>query len=112
MVLRLGRTFPRKVDLVFSYYSFLFALNGMSIPRKELEVLAYTSVYGTSARNRILEELDISRASYYNYVSALGKRGLLVRQGNLLRLHPSLKISLDKMPLLVGLTLKLEEDVV
>ena len=85
------------IDKAVRYYSVIFALNNIKIPRKQLCLLAFTAVRGSitspAARQEFIKLFKSSLASLENMKQELVKAGWLVQIDMKYRANP--KVALD-----------------
>lgn len=90
---RLRKNYSSKIDKAITYFSILSALNSLGLTRKQIELLAYTSIRGTisslSSKEDFVKSFGSSVDSINNMISKLYKKKLLVK-------HPDGKIKVPK----------------
>lgn len=93
------------------YYDFLFTIYGRKLPRRELELFAFTAVRGTitpmPARNEFIQRFKSSKASIENIKGKLVKKGLLVIIDKKYKVNPKFQVDFSK-DIVVRVDLKLK----
>lgn len=95
------------------YYDFLFSIHGKKLPRKELELFAFTAVRGTitplSAREEFVKKFNSSKPSIENIKGRLVKKGLLVYVDKKYKINPRYNVDFTK-DFVIRLDFKLKDD--
>lgn len=98
-----------EVAVAVKYYSFLFALNNKHLPKRELELFAFTASRGNieskSARIEFVTRFGTTEAMMGNLKTELVKKGLLIKKNRKCKIPPSLVIDF-KEDLIIQITLK------
>lgn len=101
------------IDKAIRYYNFLFTLYGIKLPKKELELFAFTAIRGTitplAARKEFIAKFNSSRASIENIKGRLVKKGLLVYVENKYKINPKFILDFNK-DIVIRLELKIKEN--
>lgn len=91
------REYTDKRDIAHLYFSIITLSHGIKISNRELDLLAHISIVGNIAsQNSIksfIEVFESSRASIYNLISKLTKKGLLIKKDKKMNINP--QIALD-----------------
>lgn len=96
-----------------AYYDVVLRLSGVEVTEGELNLLAFSAVYGTFStppvRNLFMQTFGVSKSRVGNLLSSLiKKKGLMVKdEQKKVRLHPQLRMDFtgDAVVLQVGLKL-------
>lgn len=100
VVQKLAKNFERPIDKAIVYYSLISSLNNLKLQKKEIELLAFTGIRGTitplAAREEFVKQFETSLATIENIKGRLLKRGLLVKDGEMYRVNPSIALQFDK----------------
>ncbi len=96
-------TFKITDDLAIArkYYTILFLFNEIHITERELDMVAFSSVYGTLStppvRQQFMDKYKVSKAFMHNLSSSLQKKGLLVKDvDKKIRINPKIAIDVKK----------------
>lgn len=113
IIQRLAKQYDDALEKAITYYSLLCILNGIKLGNREIQLLAFTAVRGTitpkPAREEFAKLFDSSLHTIENAKGVLVKRNLLIKDGDMYRVHP--KISLDfNQPITLIITLNNGED--
>lgn len=88
------------MEKAIKYYSILSLLNNLSLTRKQVELLAFTSVRGTitspSARQEFVQTFQSSLASLENTKNKLKRGGWLVEIDKKYRVNPRVNLDFSK----------------
>jgi len=114
IVQKFNKDFKSRLDKDITYYSIFSALQSLKLPRKQIQLLAYTHVRGTisslSSKEEFVKLFGSSIDSINNMISKLYKKKLLYKvsgQHGKIKVHPSFsKIDFDKE---IGMVIKLKE---
>lgn len=100
VVQTIRKKFPKSLDKAIRYYSLLSAINGIGLTRKQIELLAFTSVRGTitpmSARQEFIETFGSSFPSLENIKIKLAKLGWLVEIDKMYRVNPQVNLDFHR----------------
>lgn len=81
-----------QMDMAIKYYSIISILNGLKLPKREVELLAFTAIRGTitplPARQDFVEIFDSSLNSIENMKGRLYRKGLMVKSKEMYRVNP------------------------
>ena len=103
------QTYEKPIERAIAYYRTLFALNNIKLQKKELELLAFTSIRGTitppSARQEFCEQFKTTINHTENLKASLIKKGYLVKKDSVYRVLPALQKDFS-LPLIMQITLK------
>lgn len=97
---KLQKSYESPLKKALAYYALISALYGLKLQKKEIELLAFTSLRGTitplPAREEFVKQFGSSMATIQNMKSKLFKMGLLVKDGEMYRVTPSIALQFDK----------------
>lgn len=83
LIQKLNKVFPSKLEKAITYYALINALNNLKLTRKQIELLAFTSIRGTisspTAKLEFIRIFGSSVDSINNMISKLYKKKLLVK---------------------------------
>ena len=84
-------------NLAEKYYSILSAVNNLKLTQREIQLVAFTAIKGNISyannRQEFCAKYNSSEATIYNIISKLKKIGVLIKDGNKVKVNPV--ISLD-----------------
>ena len=96
---RLGASFQDKYALAQRYYELLFCLNAFNATEREIELIAFTAVKGNISFANVKEEFCKKRktalATVNNMISRLKKIGILVKDGEKVKVLPNIVLNFD-----------------
>lgn len=99
-VQKLAKSYEKPIERAIVYYSMISSLNRLKLQKREIELLAFTAIRGTitplSAREEFVKQFGSSLATIENMKSKLFKAGLMVKDGDMYRVDPSLHLEFDK----------------
>lgn len=94
---KIKRSFVDSYVVAEKYYMFLSIVNDLRLTEREVQLVAFTAIKGNISyannRQEFCEKYKSSEATIYNMVSKLKKIGVLVKDGNKVKVNPV--ISLD-----------------
>lgn len=94
---KLKRSLSDSYLLAEKYYTFLSVVNNLNLTEREVQLVAFTAIKGNISyannRQEFCEKHKSSEATIYNIISKLKKIGVLVKDGNKVKVNPV--ISLD-----------------
>ena len=94
---KLKRSLSDSYLLAEKYYTFLSVVNNLNLTEREVQLVAFTAIKGNISyannRQEFCEKHKSSEATIYNIISKLKKIGVLVKEGNKVKVNPV--ISLD-----------------
>jgi hypothetical protein len=94
VVQKLNKQEDSEINLAIRYFSIIAAISNIHLTKKQIELLALTSIKGTissgGARQEFIEIFDSSKASFENLKHSLVIRGLIVKQEGKHKVIPSL----------------------
>ncbi len=99
---KIKKEFEKPVDIAIKYYSILSLLNNLKLTDRQIELLAHTVTRGTistvASKNEFIKLFPGSTiAVINNLISALRKRGFLVKDDKMLRVHPAISLNFNKV---------------
>ena len=100
IVQKIAKIVPSDIQKAILYYTVISALNNLNLTRKQLELLAFTSVRGTitspSARKEFISMFNSSLASLENIKNKLKRVGWLVEIDRKYRVNPRVNLDFSK----------------
>jgi hypothetical protein len=99
----IAKQLDNSYSLAYIYFSIVFAVNSIRIPRRKLQLVAYISINGissVSAKKGFCDLYKSSPATVGNMISELSKEGILIKENGKIRVHPDLSINFDRDVLL------------
>ena len=94
---KLKRSLSDSYLLAEKYYTFLSVVNNLNLTEREIQLVAFTAIKGNISyannRQEFCAKYKSSEATIYNIISKLKKIGVLVKDGNKVKVNPV--ISLD-----------------
>jgi hypothetical protein len=94
---KLKRSLPDSYVIAEKYYTFLSIVNNLNLTEREVQLVAFTAIKGNISyannRQEFCDRHKSSEATIYNIISKLKKIGVLVKDGNKVKVNPV--ISLD-----------------
>lgn len=113
VVQRLEKELNGKLEKAIAYYSILSALNSLKLPKRQIELLAFTAIRGTitpmSARKEFIETFKSSLNTIENMKGKLTEKGLMINDNGMYKLNPQIDLDFSK-PLMLGIMLKAKDD--
>ena len=96
---KLGASFQDKYALAQRYYELLFCLNAFNATEREIELIAFTAVKGNISFANVKEEFckkhNTTLATVNNMISRLKKIGILVKDGEKVKVIPNIVLNFD-----------------
>ena len=100
LVKTIRKEFPDKISAGIAWFTFITAINGIKLTKRELELMAFINLRGTissvSAKDEFCKLFDSSTATVSNMVSRLSSLNLLVKENGKTRVNKNLKVDFDK----------------
>lgn len=94
---KLKRSLPDSYVIAEKYYTFLSIVNNLNLTEREIQLVAFTAIKGNISyannRQEFCDRHNSSEATIYNIISKLKKIGVLIKDGNKVKVNPV--ISLD-----------------
>lgn len=94
---KLKRSLADSYVIAEKYYTFLSVVNNLNLTEREIQLTAFTAIKGNISyannRKEFCDRHNSSEATIYNIISKLKKIGVLVKDGNKVKVNPV--ISLD-----------------
>lgn len=108
IIQRLAKQYDDALEKAITYYSLLCTLNGIKLGNREIQLLAFTAVRGTitpkPAREEFAKLFNSSLHTIENAKGVLVKKNLLVKEGEMYRVHPKISLNFNQ-PLTMIITL-------
>lgn len=111
------REYTDKRDIAHLYFSIITLSHGIKVSNRELDLLAHLSVVGNiasqSSIKSFIEVFKSSRASIYNLISKLSRKGLIVKKDNKITINPQIALDFinnDKFIMGVKCLVKIQEN--
>lgn len=98
---KIHKSYEDIYDVYYRYFLILFSINGIHLPKKELQLLSFIAVHdnisNTTTRRNFLSRYETTTYTLNNNVSNLCKKGYLVKeQDKKVRLNPKLRVQPTK----------------
>lgn len=91
---------PDSLSVALRYYSILSAIGDMDLTKREIQLIAFTSIRGniSSVNNttEFCELYDTSLPTIRNMISKLKKKSILIKDGGKTKVNPKLLINFEK----------------
>ena len=108
---RIKRSLPDSYVLAEKYYTFVSIVNDLNLTEREVQLVAFTAIKGNISyannRQEFCEKYKSSEATIYNIISKLKKIGVLVKDGNKVKVNPVISLDFDNN---LSLEIKLVHD--
>lgn len=112
LIQRLSRKEPSFLEVAQRYYSIISAVNGLSLTKRELQLLAFTALKGNMSYANIRREFCLtfnsSEPTINNMISKLKRSKLLVKEGSKIKVNPVISLDFSK-DVLLGIKLTSDE---
>lgn len=110
VVQKLKKSYEYKIDKAIAYFSIIDALNSLHLTKKQIELLAYTSIRGTisslSSKEEFVKQFGSSIDSINNMISKLYKKRLLIKQKDgKIKVPNSLIIDFESSEIVLNITI-------
>lgn len=106
---KIKKEYKSNFDFAKTYYSIIFELNQIKVTPSEINLIAYSSVYGTLStppvRDEFMTQFNIPKGSFYNMIARLQKNKLLVKQSGKIRVNPAIQLDFTKPIYKIDLTI-------
>jgi hypothetical protein len=93
------------------YYKILSDVNSLSLTDREIQLIAFTAIKGNISyannRQEFCSKHNSSEATIYNIISKLKKIGVLVKDGNKMKVNPVISLDFNNN---ISLEIKLVHD--
>jgi hypothetical protein len=100
IVQKIKRQEPTTFDVAYKYYAVLFAINGMSLTEREIQLIAFIGVNGSISYKHVKEEFcnkfNTSIATINNMVSKLKNGNILIKEEGKIKLLPVIALDFNK----------------
>jgi len=87
-------------DVAYKYYAVLFAVNGINLAEREIQLVSFIATKGSISYKYIKEEFcvefETSIATINNMVSKLKKMAILIKDDGKIKLPPSIALNFSK----------------
>lgn len=81
------------------YYDLISCINNLHLTKREVELLSFTAMKGNIAYANLREEFcqkyDSSLATINNIISKLKRTGILVKDGNKVKVNPVISLNFE-----------------
>lgn len=81
------------------YYDLISCVNNLQLTKREVELLAFTAMKGNIAyanlRQEFCEKYNSSLATINNIISKLKRSGILIKDGNKVRVNPKISLNFE-----------------
>jgi len=99
---KISKTYTKE-KLVNNYYSIISVLNDLKLTPMEINLLSFTAIRGgitnPAAKQEFCEKYDSNPGTIYNCISKLTRKGLFIKKGNKISIHPSLLLEFNNLTL-------------
>jgi exopolyphosphatase/pppGpp-phosphohydrolase len=89
-----------KHSIAVIYYSLISDLNNLGLTKKDIELLAFTAIRGginnPAAKQEFCTRFNTNLGTIYNVVSKLTRKGILLKKGNKVSIHPSILLDFNQ----------------
>jgi hypothetical protein len=100
------------LEVAIHYYSILSILGDWRLSKRDLELLAFASLRGslssTTGKSEFCTLFKSSIHTINNIVSKLKRKGLLVKEGSKIKVHPRIKPEFENLKLELNLWINQE----
>ena len=100
IVQKLGRRYPDVMNIAEAYYRVISAFNHLKLTNREIQLLAHSSIHGNvnsvKCKESFCNNHDTSIQTVNNMISKLKRKGLFVKDGRKMFLHPAINIDFNK----------------
>ncbi len=92
-----------KEEIAFTYYSIISVINNLGLSKMHLNLLAFTALRGgitnPAAKQEFCERFKTNSGTIYNCISKLTRKGLFIKKGNKISIHPSILLDFNDLKL-------------
>lgn len=100
IVQKLKKNFSSDIQRAITYYSILSVLNNLHLTKRQIELIAFTSIRGSitspAARDEFVDMFDSSKAHLANTKGILTRKGWLVKTEGKYRVNPRIHLDFSK----------------
>tara|TARA_R110000868_G_scaffold14426_3_gene67142 strand:- start:8466 stop:8813 length:348 start_codon:yes stop_codon:yes gene_type:complete len=100
IVQKIRRQEPSTFDVAYKYYATLFAINGISLTEREIQLIAFIGVNGSISYKHVKEEFckefKTSIATINNMVSKLKTGEILIKEDGKIKLPHNIALDFNK----------------
>lgn len=94
--IKISKTMKDPYEVAKEYYKILFDLNKVSVSEMQLNLISFTAVRGyittVPSKRDFINKYNTTAGTVNNLVSKLQRRGILVKNSNKIKLHPSIVV--------------------
>lgn len=109
IVQKIKKEYKTDFDFAKVYYAILFELNSLKVSTNELNLVCYSSIYGTLStppvRDEFMKLYKVPKGSFYNMVSKLQRMKILTKVQGKVRINPAIQLDFSKPIYKLDLTL-------
>jgi hypothetical protein len=84
----------------FRYYSILSAINDLKLTEREIQLISFAAIKGnisySNIRKEFCEMYNSSAPTINNIISKLRKKGILIKDGTKVKVHPIISLDFSK----------------
>lgn len=96
---KLKCSLPDGYVLAEKYYSILSVINNLNLTEREIQLIAFTAIKGNISyannREEFCKKYGSSEATIYNIISKLKKIGVLIKDGNKVKVNPVIALDFE-----------------
>ena len=96
---KIKKNFDKPYDVAVKYYALLSLLNNLNLTDREIQLLAHIAIKGTistvPSKTEFIKNHKTTLNTVNNLISALSKRGFLVKTNKMIRLHPKISVNFN-----------------
>jgi hypothetical protein len=97
---KIKKTYPTSLEVGVKYYALLSLLNNRKWKKREMELMAFTSlrgdIAGGGAKQQFVELVGTTIDTIGNLICQMSKKGLLVKEDKKIKVHPALQLDFSK----------------
>lgn len=105
---KIRKVYPDSLEVALKYYAVLFVLNGIKLPPRQVQLIAFTAVKGSisagGAREEFVKRFKSSIATVNNNIAILQEEGYLVKNAGKITVNPRIVLDFES-PLSLQLNL-------
>jgi hypothetical protein len=99
IVQRLKKTASDSYAVGQKYYDIISCINNLGLQKREIELLDFTAIKGniayTNLRQEFCDKYETSVGTINNMISKLKKSGILVKDGNRIKVNPLISLNFE-----------------
>jgi hypothetical protein len=110
---KIKKEYTTPVELAQKYYATLLYVHDISLPKRQIQLLAFTAVRGTisssSSKNEFVRQFGSSVDTINNMISKLCRRKLLVKDNGKIRVRPDITLDFTQKNYIFQLKFQIKE---